>query len=685
MSYNRFNTVDWVEDAEKENRVRLFRLQKYNGETWQLRLIRAYSACQSWVVLASAGALIGVVAVVLDVVTGFLADLREGRCTSSWYLNKDLCCFGLDNDYEGCADWVLWSQSGLLGWFVYILISAVFATIACFLVLRLSPFAAGSGISEIKCIVAGFILKGFLGLSTLVVKSIALPFTIASGLSVGKEGPSVHYAACAGNVIGRLFPKYRQHNSKRAELLTACTAAGVAVAFGSPIGGVLFSLEEISATWELSTFWRSYFCCLVATSVLTVFNPFRNGKMVLFSVEYDHDWHWFELPFFIVIGLFGGFMGHFIIKYNLKIQAWRKKYLTSYPMQEVLLITIITAMICYFNQFLIVDMTKSMEILFHECSHKWEHESCDPNKSTQIAFALILAIVIRTALLLVSYGAKVPAGIFVPSMAIGALFGRLIGTGVWALQLRYKDSSFFSMCPTDKPCVDPGSYAFLGAGALLSGVMHITITVVIIMFELTGALKYIIPTMIVVGITTFIAQQIDAGGIADQAIVANGYPYFMEEFEFEGFAEDVMTTPDPIEVYGPVPAEITHSSYPIVDHQGFLIGSIEGTELEFAANTERFDPNKFTVNASPIIVNRKTDLSWVHEIFVKMGPRAVFVVEAGTLLGLITRKDLLRYWQENHQARDSASIFEQKLGEFVANKLKKTFSYSLLRQTDEPS
>lgn len=119
----------------------------------------------------------------------------------------------------------------------------LFAFFAGVLVNSFAPYAAGSGISEIKVIIAGFIMKGFLGARTLIIKSITLPLAIASGLSVGKEGPSVHFAVCTGNVISRWFSKYKRSASKTREILTATAAAGVAVAFGSPIGGVLFSLE----------------------------------------------------------------------------------------------------------------------------------------------------------------------------------------------------------------------------------------------------------------------------------------------------------------------------------------------------------------------------------------------------------------------------------------------------------
>jgi chloride channel 3/4/5 len=127
------------------------------------------------------------------------------------------------------------------------------------------------------------------------------------------------------------------------EIVTAASAAGVGVAFGSPIGGVLFSIEvfehplpvdqpsriwmpqEMSHTPSIKTMWRSFFCALMATVTLAVrlvlsffrfqlftrsigsqaMNPFRTGKLVLFQVTYDRDWHFFEIIFFVILGIFG--------------------------------------------------------------------------------------------------------------------------------------------------------------------------------------------------------------------------------------------------------------------------------------------------------------------------------------------------------------------------------------------
>lgn len=133
---------------------------------------------------------------------------------------------------------------------------------------------------QIKTILSGFIIRGYLGKWTLLIKTVTLVLAVSSGLSLGKEGPLVHVACCCGNLFCSLFSKYSKNEGKRREVrpgenlgpteyflnenvsvlccrimnlpetptlqvLSAAAAAGVSVAFGAPIGGVLFSLEEV--------------------------------------------------------------------------------------------------------------------------------------------------------------------------------------------------------------------------------------------------------------------------------------------------------------------------------------------------------------------------------------------------------------------------------------------------------
>lgn len=121
---------------------------------------------------------------------------------------------------------------------------------------------------------SGFIIRGYLGKWTLIIKSVGLILSVSAGLSLGKEGPMVHIACCIGNIFSYLFPKYGRNEAKKREILSAAAAAGVSVAFGAPIGGVLFSLEEVLLS---NTYIYSIRC-----SRIEVFQNFCCNNHVLF-------------------------------------------------------------------------------------------------------------------------------------------------------------------------------------------------------------------------------------------------------------------------------------------------------------------------------------------------------------------------------------------------------------------
>lgn len=103
--------------------------------------------------------------------------------------------------------------------------------------------AAGSGVAEVELIVRGFWIHGYLDLKTLVVKSLALVLSASSGMSLGKEGPYIHLATCIFSFITE-FSNGNQ-KSRQQEILRAGAASGLSVAFGAPVSGVVFALEEL--------------------------------------------------------------------------------------------------------------------------------------------------------------------------------------------------------------------------------------------------------------------------------------------------------------------------------------------------------------------------------------------------------------------------------------------------------
>lgn len=161
--------------------------------------------------------------------------------------------------------------------------------------------AYGSGVPEVKTILSGFIIRGFLGTRTIIYKTIGLMFSIGAGLAVGKEGPFVHLATCVGNISCRLFKKYSGNDLKRRQILAAASSAGVALAFGSPIGGVLFSLEEISYYFLPHQLFRIFFCAIMSALFLIFLNPYNRGTIVLFEITYNTDWAMWVCLFFFYL------------------------------------------------------------------------------------------------------------------------------------------------------------------------------------------------------------------------------------------------------------------------------------------------------------------------------------------------------------------------------------------------
>lgn len=286
--YDQFTSIDWVHDSIKDAiRLRELRARKdVRG-----RMLAMFDSAQGWILAAVIGCITAAVAYLVDVSEGALFDIKVGFCTARPLRSRKACCA----DEHTCDRWKTWSQ--LLGvsetsnesvdYVFYILWCVALSMAACTVTLfsrtvvpstvslstldenlaadpgkgsptpnghcaplRSRPAmvyysAAGSGVAEVKVILSGFVLHGYLGLKTLLLKTGALIFAVASGLSLGKEGPYVHIGTCVGNICSRIFAKYRTNDAKKREMLSASASSGVAVAFGAPIGGVLFGLEEV--------------------------------------------------------------------------------------------------------------------------------------------------------------------------------------------------------------------------------------------------------------------------------------------------------------------------------------------------------------------------------------------------------------------------------------------------------
>lgn len=355
--YEDYSSIDWINEIAKERR-RILRLntdRSVNGRT-----LRILDQTQTWAILIATGIAVGILAASIDVVSLYLGDLKEGYCSSSFYLSKSFCCWGLTED-DVCHNWLKWSDAlntysrgggYMINYVLYVLYAAALAASASLLVQNYAPYASHSGIPEIKIMLSGVVLKRFLGKMTLLVKSLGLCLAVSSGLWLGKEGPLVHVAACCGSIMLKVFPSVRQNEARKREIFSAAAAAGMSVAFGSPIGGVLFSLELVSYYFPDRILWHSFVCAMVSSVSLQFMNPFRTGKLVLYQVVFDRDWKNFELVPFALLGVIGGLYGVAFIRLNRIIDQTRQMtWISRYPTSEVFILALLTALISFPNVF----------------------------------------------------------------------------------------------------------------------------------------------------------------------------------------------------------------------------------------------------------------------------------------------------------------------------------------------
>ncbi|CAI2387408.1 unnamed protein product [Moneuplotes crassus] len=149
----------------------------------------------------------------------------------------------------------------ILGYFVWILFALVFSTIAASAG-YFNQHAEGSGIPELKSILAGVYIYKYLSFKTLLSKILGIFGALATGFSIGKEGPYVHLAACISNRMSKFhfFKKIGSDNILKRQMLAASVAAGVTATFVAPIGGVLFSIEVTTTYYLVNDMWKAFFC-----------------------------------------------------------------------------------------------------------------------------------------------------------------------------------------------------------------------------------------------------------------------------------------------------------------------------------------------------------------------------------------------------------------------------------------
>ncbi|KAK5921737.1 hypothetical protein CgunFtcFv8_019074 [Champsocephalus gunnari] len=499
-----------------------------------------------------------------------------------------------------------------LAWVTYPMILIMFASLFCHLV---SPQAIGSGIPELKTILRGVVLKEYLTLKAFVAKVVGLTAGLGSGMPVGKEGPFVHIASICAAVLSQfmsIFSGVYENPYGYTDILTVGCAVGVGCCFGTPLGGVLFSIEVTSTYFAVRNYWRGYFAATFSAfifRVLSVWNKDAVTITALFKTNFRMDFPFDlqELPAFAIIGISCGFLGAFFVYLNRQVVLFMRRptaltrFLTRHRLIYPGAVTLIIATLTFppgFGQFMAGELMprECINSLFDNFTWTKITGSVNPpglgrsaawlHPHVSVFVILILFIIMKFWMSAVSTTMPIPSGAFMPVFILGAAFGRLVGEIMATL---FPNGILFDGIVYR---ILPGGYAVIGAAAMTGAVTH-TVSTAVICFELTGQISHILPMMVAVILANMVAQGLQPS-LYDSIIQVKKLPYLPElalghTSKYNIFVEDIMVRK--------VKFLSSHSTYrelsvlldttslktiPLVDSKEsmILLGSIERTELQ---------------------------------------------------------------------------------------------------------
>lgn len=223
----------------------------------------------------------------------------------------------------------------------------------------------------------------------------------------------------------------------------------------------------------------------------------------------------------MLLGVLGGAIGAIFIKAS---RIWATTFrripiIKKWPLLEVVLVALVTGVSSFWNRYTKLPVTELLFEVASQCDLEGATSGLCPTRGEDILHIvryLGIAFVIKSILTTITFGIKVPAGIYVPSMVVGGLLGRIVGHIVQYIVLTNPDWAVFSSCPKDKGltnCVTPGVYALVAAGATMCGVTRLSVTLAVILFELTGSLDHVLPFSLSVLVAKWTADAIEPHSI----------------------------------------------------------------------------------------------------------------------------------------------------------------------------
>jgi CIC family chloride channel protein len=433
------------------------------------------------------------------------------------------------------------------------------ALITGFLLQRYFPNARGSGIPQTKT--ALFIHDGVILFRTALGKFACSSVSLASGIALGREGPSVQVASGIASTLGRrlgLGPR------RVKALIPIGSAAALAAAFNTPIAAVLFTLEEVMGDMHAPVLGSIVLSSATSWMVLHLIL----GDEPLFHVPAYQLVHPVEFAFYALLGIVGGLVSVGFVKLLL----WQRKYFLR-----------MAAWSAWFQPAaggLVVGLLGWFVPQVLGVGYGYVSQALNGELVLRMMALLVLLKPIATA---TCYASGNAGGIFGPSLFMGAMLGGAFGESMHVLMPDYTASV--------------GAYALVGMGTAFAGIIRVPLTSVIMIFEVTRDYTIIVPLMISNLMSYFISSRLQRTPIYEALLEQDGIRLPPAARDREELllvdqacrpAAEVLGANDPVG-YALSQVEDSEGAWPVLDGPRFL-GMVTEDQLEEAARNSGQQP-----------------------------------------------------------------------------------------------
>jgi CIC family chloride channel protein len=353
-----------------------------------------------------------------------------------------------------------------------------------YLLFRYFPYARGSGVPQTKA--ALFAREGRITLRTVVGKFFCTSATLASGIPLGREGPSVQVGAGIASVLGRSLGLRAE---KVKALLPVGAAAAIAAAFNTPLAAVLFALEEIVGDLHAPVLGSVVLASATSWIVLRLLL----GNNPLFKVPQYQLVNPLEFAVYAVLGLAGGLVS---VAFTKLLLGMRKRFL-RFPPKTVWFQPLAGGLLVGILGWFVPQVLG--------VGYGYVGDALNGRMALNL---MVLLVVLKLLTVTISYGSGNAGGIFGPALFIGAMLGGAVGTVAHRLLPAYTAT--------------PGAYALVGMGAVFAGIVRAPMTSVVMVFEMTQDYAVIVPLMISNLVSLFISSRLQHQPIYEALAVQDG-------------------------------------------------------------------------------------------------------------------------------------------------------------------